>query len=483
MNLLERLISQSPWWRDKAWESHDRAIKKVKASGFSFRHLPPGLRVPENLPSGSISIIRGPRQVGKTTELKFLVSDLVSQGVPPRNIGYYSCDDIIHFRELTDLIRVFAKTVEGKRGTGYLLLDEITAVRNWHRAVKSVADGGILENIYLLLTGSSAMDIKRGYERMPGRRGKGFDRAFLPLAFARFCRALGMECPDESLGNIIAHESAFRRYEMDVTLLKPALLEALDKYIRWGGFPLVAADIVREGDVTGDTLDVYRSVMFSEFEKQRRSVSLFLGLMRKLHDVLGSPVSYNSLTRDTGCRSNRMVQDYLGIFSGAFLGFMVPCLDMVNHRPYPKREKKFYSIDPVLWQIIAQGAALAPLPEAALAEQAVAVHLARPMADEWAGLGSLEGLYYYRSRKGKEVDFVFFEGPGGPPFGVEVKYQARVSGWDEQSIAKGIGRGVLVTRDSFKWNQVCHIPVWAFLLLTIDARQVPSASPRSITKN
>jgi len=366
------------------------------------------------------------------------------------------------------LIQVFAKTVEGKGETGYLLLDEVTAVKDWHRAVKSSADGGMLENLCLLLTGSSAIDIKRGYERMPGRRGKGFDRAFLPMAFARFCTALEIEFPYESLSGILADESAFRRYEMDVTLVRPALIDALEKYIRWGGFPLAVADLVGEGAVKDDTLDVYKSVIFSEFEKQRRSASLFLGLMRKLYAVLGSPVSYNSLTQDTGCRSNIVVQDYLGIFSAAFLGFMVPCIDMANRRPYPKREKKFYSIDPILWETVAQSLALRPMPQSVLAEQAVAVHLVHPLADQWASLGSLEGLYYFRSRTGKEVDFVFFEGPGGPPLGVEVKYQSHISGWDEQSISKGIGRGILVTQDSFKWNKVCHIPIWAFLLLRIE---------------
>ena len=76
--------------------------------------------------------------------------------------------------------------------------------------------------------------------------------------------------------------------------------------------------------------------------------------------------------------------------------------------------------------------------------------LTRSLADTWADLGSLEGLYYFRSRKGREVDFVHFNTPTGHPFGVEVKYQSRFSGWDEQSISKGIGQGVLVTRDSFK---------------------------------
>jgi predicted AAA+ superfamily ATPase len=62
------------------------------------------------------------------------------------------------------------------------LLDEITSVKNWPRAIKFLADAGKLENIYLLLTGSSAVEIKHGYERMSGRRKKGFGRAFLLLS-------------------------------------------------------------------------------------------------------------------------------------------------------------------------------------------------------------------------------------------------------------------------------------------------------------
>lgn len=465
MNLLERLIARSPWWIDQGWAHDDRSLKKVRSASFSFRHLEAEFRRPENLRPGSVSIVRGPRQVGKTTELKLLVNDLLSAGTNPRNIAYYPCDDIIHFRELMELISTFARTVQIQGGPGYLLLDEITAVKNWSRAVKSLVDAGDLENIYLLLTGSSAVEIKRGYERMPGRRGYGFDRAFLPMTFADFCRAFNTTHPAVSLNDLLADESSFLMYEMEVTGQKSRFVELLNKYLEWGGFPMVVADIVKSGSVTAETIDVYRSVMFSEFEKQRKNVSLVLGLMRKLYTVLGAPVSYNSLTRDTGCHSNAIVQDYIEIFNAAFLGFVLPCIDLIHRRPYPKREKKFYAIDPILWKITADSAGLPSINEAVLAEQAVAVHLVRPVADTWARFGSTEGLYYFRSRKGKEVDFVFFDAPDGMPFGVEVKYQSRVSGWDEQSIAKGIGKGILVTRDSFKWGGVCHIPVWAFLLL------------------
>lgn len=267
------------------------------------------------------------------------------------------------------------------------------------------------------------------------------------------------------LTDILTDESSFRMYEMEIAGNKNKLDEILKKYVQWGGFPKVVADLVESGSVTEQTMELYRSVLLSEFEKQRRKVSLILSLMRKLYTVLGAPVSYNSLTQDTGCRSNAVVQDYLEIFNAAFLGFVLPCVDLAHRRPYPKREKKFYAIDPIVWKVVAGGAGLPPVHEAVLAEHAVAVHLVRPLADKWADLGSLEGLYYFRSRKGREVDFVHFITPNGHPFGVEVKYQSRVSGWDEQSILKGIGQGVLVTRDSFKWNKVCHIPLPAFLLL------------------
>lgn len=468
MNYLERIISRSPWWSEPDWERGDRSLKQLGSAGFSFRHLSPGLTGPENMPPGSISIIRGPRQVGKTTELKLLIRDLIASGVPPRSIAYYPCDDILDFRELMDLISAFANALNIRNEHGYLLLDEITAVQDWPRAVKSLVDAGRLEDICLMLTGSSAVEIKRGYERMPGRRGKGFDYAFLPLNFQAFCRAFGIEPFQGSLGMILGDETAFHRFEMEVIIQKGRYQELLEKYLYWGGFPMVVSDLVKGENVSVEALSVYRSVMFSEFEKLRRNVSLFMGLMRKLYTVVGVPVSYNSLTQDTGCHSNAVVQDYLEIFAASFLGFEVPCIDLANRRPYPKREKKFYAIDPVLWKIIADQAGLSSIHMAALAEQAAAVHLIRPLANRWASQGSLEGLYYFRSKKGKEVDFVCLNGLSGEPFGVEVKYQERVSGWDEQSIAKGVGRGLLVTRDSFKWGNVCHIPLWAFLLLDAD---------------
>ncbi|MEW6220046.1 MAG: ATP-binding protein [Thermodesulfobacteriota bacterium] len=448
MQTLDRLIAASPWWQDPDWERTDRSLRQVAATGIHFRHLDLEATRASHLLPGSVSIIRGPRQVGKTTELKMLARDLLAAGVAPRHIAYYSCDDLIHFRELLALVKAFTESLRWSKADGFLLLDGISAVKNWPRAIKALADAGELDTVAVLLTGSSALEIKRGYERMPGRRGAGFDKAFLPMSFADFCKALGTMAPSARLGAVVADEALFRDFQMETSLKKDALARLLDLYLPWGGFPRAVADLARDKTVTTETLDIYRSVVLSEFEKQRRQAPLLLGLLRKLYGVLGSPVSYHGLTQDTGCSTGAVVQDYLAIASAAFLGFEVPCIDLDRRRPYPKRGKKFYAVDPMIWQVTARGAGLAPLATSVLAEQAVATHLIRCRADDWASLGFLEGLYYYRSRKATRLTSYCFRRQTSDP-----------SGW-RSSIRAGspVGTSRASTRESARASWSRPIP-------------------------
>jgi predicted AAA+ superfamily ATPase len=100
-----------------------------------------------------------------------------------------------------------------------------------------------------------------------------------------------------------------------------------------------------------------------------------------------------------------------------------------------------------------------------LAEQATALAIVRSAAKSWAKWGHVDTLYYYRTSTGKEVDFVIER--GGSWFGIEVKYQSRISGWDDLHILRSIGNGILITKDEFSFGKVPRIPLWAFLLLRI----------------
>ena len=96
---------------------------------------------------------------------------------------------------------------------------------------------------------------------------------------------------------------------------------------------------------------------------------------------------------------------------------------------------------------------------------AVAVAILRHFAAEWARWGQVDDLHYWRSSSGREVDFVIEHDRRF--HGIEVKSQATISGWDELSLTRGIGGGVLVTRDTFEFAAIPRIPLWAFLLLRL----------------
>ncbi|MDA8068513.1 MAG: AAA family ATPase [Actinomycetota bacterium] len=61
----------------------------------------------------------------------------------------------------------FARTVRRARTLSgatkaLLLLDEVTSVKSWQNAVKSLWDSGVIRDDVVLCTGSSAIDLQAG---------------------------------------------------------------------------------------------------------------------------------------------------------------------------------------------------------------------------------------------------------------------------------------------------------------------------------
>ncbi|HWY90906.1 MAG TPA: hypothetical protein VNY31_09570 [Solirubrobacteraceae bacterium] len=65
----EQILAQNPWWRDQGWRTGDRQLALL--AGQPVR-LPAELVDTIDLAAAGIHVLRGPRQVGKTTDLKLL---------------------------------------------------------------------------------------------------------------------------------------------------------------------------------------------------------------------------------------------------------------------------------------------------------------------------------------------------------------------------------------------------------------------------
>ena len=72
----------------------------------------------------------------------------------------------------------------------FLILDEVTYIKDWDKGVKYLADAGLLENVVFILTGSDLVIIKDARMRFPGRRGQSdrVDFFLYPLNFLEFIK-------------------------------------------------------------------------------------------------------------------------------------------------------------------------------------------------------------------------------------------------------------------------------------------------------
>ena len=84
------LRDANPWWRGE--RQYDVATIKRWAYAPVLKGLLKGL--------APVTVLRGPRQVGKTTLLNQVTDELLNQGVDPRRIFRVQFDDIPDLRKL-----------------------------------------------------------------------------------------------------------------------------------------------------------------------------------------------------------------------------------------------------------------------------------------------------------------------------------------------------------------------------------------------
>src|SRR5437016_7565379 len=96
-----------------------------------------------------IYTLSGGRQIGKTTLLKQWMLQLLKEGVSPQAIFFYTGEVIDDHHMLLRLLQNQLQNIP-KNKLGFLIIDEITYVKEWDKGIKFAADAGMLENIILM---------------------------------------------------------------------------------------------------------------------------------------------------------------------------------------------------------------------------------------------------------------------------------------------------------------------------------------------
>ena len=463
------LLIFNPWWESAERIGSDRSIVDYRESKLQWQ---PKIKGEFDLTQDAVYTLRGPRQVGKTTLLKMIVNELLDKEVASRAIFYYSCDLVAKAEELFQVIRQYQEFSEPLRfKRRYVFIDEISLVPAWQNAIKQAIDLGWGTSTTFILTGSSAVDIKRGAERLPGRRGgvPQPDKVMMPLDFGEFveaCSDISLDFVHLSIRAVLEEPGALERLRSQTEVFLPRLSVLLERYLGIGGFPLAVESFLRKGELTEDIADTYLSVIRSDFEKMKKSRILLRQVLVRILSLGGSPVSWQSLAKAIDTPSFNTVREYSELLADSFLLIILYFLERNKKMANPNKGKKFYFFDPLLLNLAYQEAALSANQGLSLAvEGAVAAHLVRRFESRlFEGFGSGQRVFYWRSAKGKEVDFIVSDGESLLP--IEVKYQRMINRSDYSTMKRSFGKGMLVTKDAFlREDNIAGIPASVFLLL------------------
>lgn len=166
---LERTIREmNPWWRDETVPGVEPlrrwAYEPVKQS--LLKGLAPA------------TVLRGPRQIGKTTLLAQIIDALLKEGVAPRRILRLQFDELPQLKKVSapinELCYWFAEQILEKTLTkaatdaepAYIFLDEVQNLPDWAPQLKNLVD---ISRVRALVTGSSALRIEAGRDSLAGR--------------------------------------------------------------------------------------------------------------------------------------------------------------------------------------------------------------------------------------------------------------------------------------------------------------------------
>lgn len=399
-----------------------------------------------------IIILTGVRRSGKSSLMRLLCADLLeTQSVPKSNILYLNFEDErftpFKVQNFEPLYEAFIE-LENPRGRKYLFLDEIQNIPGWEKFLNRLYE---FEDVKIFVSGSNASLLSS--ETATALTGRNRQIITWPFSFSEFLSMRGCPCDAKSVYN--------REKRAEIKRL-------LREYTSLGGFP----EVLKTGDVTlleqyyRDIL--YRDVISRYAIKNTREIKeLTLYLAANPATIQ----SYNKIRDIIGVRSINTVKNYLSALNDVYLFFFVDMFDYsVKRQIY--NPSKAYCVDTALASVVSfkfsknQGH---------LYENIFFLELKRRGKD----------IYYGKSRKGKEVDFILKEG-----MQITDAIQVCISLADEKTLQREIqsmmevcnelekGRGedqaqdlrmTIITEDEEKLikterGNVTIIPLWKWLI-------------------
>lgn len=438
-DVQQALAATNRWWRSpQGWAADDPDLRAAAEAPFAYD--PDALR---ELTPGGLYVLRGPRRVGKSVQIKRTIQGLLESGVEPRRILHVSVDGwrAGNLGLLVDAARQLLPT-DGHR---WWFIDEITSIPDgWPQRIKWLRDNDPrFRNDTVVLTGSSAADLSASLKALADRRGRATDpdRVLLPMGFRTFAGLLVEDpLPDEIARLRVADLTPVNLQETTSALVPwlEQLVSAWETYLQVGGFPRAVASHLTTHEPDEPLLRGLTDVIHGDaFANAAWSRPQTLAFLARLTEGLATPVNQSAIADDIGS-SQPTVSRRITDLREAFV--LWPAFREDRLRPRLRAQEKVYFTDPGYLQL-APGTRLDLTHRS---EQQLGVALLRGLEhDEPGRYMDFDRVLHHRTASRTEIDFV------GPDFGniaIESKYVDGRWRGEAQTLLASPWQGIIATR-------------------------------------
>ncbi len=327
-----------------------------------------------------VTALVGVRRSGKSYLMRQIIKMLLSQGERKENILMVNFEDQrfpeFYLELLEEVYQTYCQHLQPKKPP-LIFLDEIHNVPQWERWVRTMHELGKAK---IVISGSSSKLLAG--ELATVLTGRHLDIVVFPLSFQEFLQFNGL-----NITNLLERSGK-----------KAEIQRQWSEYCEWGGFPEVVISSQKKellltyfDDII--TKDIEKRYLLKKSEKLRSLARFYL-------TNFSNPTTFNSLTSmlDTTVPT---IEKYSSYLEEAHLIFFIKRFSY-KVREQEKSPRKVYAIDTGLAKAV--GFKLTDN-FGNLAENIVAVELRRRALEHRD-----REIYYWKSRRQEEVDFLIKEG-------------------------------------------------------------------------
>lgn len=311
----------------------DIHLRRMNAQKYVF-HSEIIEQLPTDIPG--IYNLGGGRQIGKTTLLKQWMLKLLDAGINPKCIAFISCELIL---DQTSLYRIVMEQLDEMPHDQlrYLILDEITYVLNWEKAIKFLADAGALDNVMLIISGSDLILMQNSRKLFPGRRGKAdqVDFHYHPLTFSQYL--------------------TLKKVPVEEKLTQPflkILYDEFQNYLIHGGFLTAINEYATTQSISLSTLATYSDWIRGDMIKHGKKEYYLRELLSAIVKYYMSQISWRNLASGLSIDHAQTVIEYVDLLESMDTTFVQQALLEDKLVGAPKKQKKIMFCDPFIFHAV-----------------------------------------------------------------------------------------------------------------------------------